>query len=176
MAQHVTELLGAEVAACLAPMSVTLITARDEAGADKVATVAWAMPISHEPSMLVVAIRPGGQTSEAMERGSFVVNVLPAGSADIARVCGKKHGIDDRIAQAGLSLEAGKHVDAARVAQAVSWLECAVEGHEVHGDHELFIARVLLAETAGRVEDGVLVAGEPLLIGQRNHFGHFEED
>lgn len=179
MPEAIQELHGNEIAALLIPTTVTLVTARDASGDDKVATIAWAMPISHEPSLIAVSIRPGGQTSRAMERGCFVVNVLGAGqqAAAIAAVCGKKSGVDDRIAQAGLALSDAKRVDAARVGQAVSWIECEVESHEPHGDHELFIGRTLVAETRGELsEDGKVVPGQALLMGQRGRFGRFEED
>ena len=172
-----TQLHGAEIAAALIPTTVTLVTARDETGADKVATIAWAMPISHEPSLMAVSIRPGGQTACAMERGCFVVNVLPRGARHAAAVCGRKQGVADRVAEARLALEPARRVDAARVGQAISWLECEVTGHEPCGDHELFIARTLLAETRGRLDEaGTLDAPAPLLMAQRGCFGHFEED
>ncbi len=84
-----------EIATLLIPTTVTLVTARDASGTDKVATIAWAMPISHEPSLIAVAIRPGGQTACAMRAsGSFIVNVLGASedAVPIAMTCGKKHG------------------------------------------------------------------------------------
>lgn len=175
---ELTELRGNEIAAALIPTTVTLITARDADGDDKVATIAWAMPISHEPSLIAVAIRPGGQTSTAMaSSGCFTVNVLPADGGEMAVVCGKKRGVDDRVAQAGLALLDARCIDASRVEQAVSWIECEVVEHAVHGDHELFIGRTLLAETRGSLDgNGKLVPEAPLLMGQRGCFGHFEED
>ena len=175
---QLTQLSGAEIATALIPTTVTLVTARDEAGDDKVATIAWAMPISHEPSLIAVSIRPGGLTSNAMERSAcFVVNVLGTDGADIAAICGAKHGITDRVAQAGLALEDARTVDAARVQQAVSWIECELVEHAIHGDHELFIGKTLLAETRGMLDEkGKLVPVPALLMGQRGCFGHFEED
>ncbi len=173
------ELSGNEIATLLIPTTVTLVTTRDGDGADKVATIAWAMPISHEPSLIAVAIRPGGQTARAMaEAGCFVVNVLGADDASVAMAmtCGKKQGVDDRLAEAELRMREASQVDAARVEQAISWIECELVESRVHGDHELFIGRTLVAETRGDLdENGKLVPRPALLMGQRGRFGHFEE-
>lgn len=179
MTGSLSELSGNEIAALLIPTTVTLVTARDATGADKVATIAWAMPISHEPSLIAVAIRPGGQTACAMrESGCFVVNVLGADdeAVAIAMTCGKKAGVDDRIGQAGLVTAAATQVDAVRIEQAISWIECELVESQVHGDHELFIGRTLVAETRGELDgNGKLVPAPALLMGQRAQFGHFEE-
>lgn len=173
-----SDIKGNQIAALLIPTAVTLITARDEAGDDCVATVAWVMPISHEPSLIAVAIRPNGRTSTAMETsGAFVVNVLAPGSEQIAITCGKKSGIDDRVAQAGLQMEPAQQVEASRVAQAASWVECELLEHRPYGDHELYIGRTLCAQTKGATtEDGTLAPAPVMLMGQRGCFGHFEED
>lgn len=179
MIEELNELSGNEIAALLIPTTVTLVTARDATGADKVATIAWAMPISHEPSLIAVAIRPGGQTARAMrESGCFVVNVLGADDASVAMAmtCGKKQGVADRLAEAKLATRDARTVDAARIEQAISWIECELVESQVHGDHELFIGRTLAAETRGALdENGKLVPRAALLMGQRGRFGHFEK-
>ena len=179
MTKSFSRLTGNEIATLLIPTTVTLLTARDEDGTDKVATIAWAMPISHEPSLIAVAIRPDGQTACAMRTsGSFIVNVLGASedAVSIAMTCGKKRGIDDRIAEAQLTTCPSAHVDAARIEQAISWIECELVESHVHGDHELFIGRTLVAETRGTLdESGKLEPMSALLMGQRGRFGHFEE-
>lgn len=175
---ELTQLNGNEIAAALIPTTVTLISARDASGDDKVATIAWVMPISHEPSLIAVAIRPGGLTSNAMaSSGCFVVNVLGTDGAAIAMTCGKKSGVTDRVGQAGLVLKDARRVNASRVEQAVSWIECELSEHETYGDHELFIGKTLLAETRGALDAaGKLMPAPALLMGQRGCFGHFEED
>lgn len=178
--EPLNELFGNEIAALLAPTTVTLVTARDEDGKDKVATIAWVMPVSHEPSLMAVVIRPGGQTACAMRaRGEFIVNVLPATekAQKIAMVCGKKTGVEDRFEEAGLSFSEGAGVDAARIDQAVSWIECRVIDSHLHGDHELFIGETVRAQTRGKVDEaGKLDPVAALLIGQRGRFGRFEKE
>ncbi len=175
-----SELKGNEIAVTLLPTALSLVTARAQDGSDKIATIAWVMPISHEPSMIAVAIRPNGQTSNAMAQGgAFVVNVLESSpeAKAAAFTCGKKQGVDDRFAQANLTRMSAKTVDAVRVDKCVSWIECKLVDHKIYGDHELFIGKTLLAETLGELdENGKLVPRPPLVMGQRASFGHFEED
>ncbi len=176
------ELHGNEIATLLIPTTVTLITARlndEPEQRDRVATIAWVMPISHEPSLIAVAIRPGGSTARAMKQsGSFIVNVLgaDADAARIAMVCGKKSGVEDRFAEAGISGTPGERADALRIEQAVSWIECELVDHKVYGDHELYIGRTLCAQTRGTLDEREKLIPEPaLLMGQRACFGHFEK-
>lgn len=177
--EKIIDLSGSEIATLLIPTTVTLVTARTPQGDDRVATIAWVMPISHEPSLIAVAIRPGGSTARAIEdAGCFIVNVLGADdeAAERAITCGRKQGVADRVAEASLELAEGRQVGAARIEQAISWIECELVESQVHGDHELFIGRTLSATTRGGLDDdGKLVPLPALLMGQRGCFGRFEE-
>lgn len=159
------ELEGSEVATLLTPTTLCLVTARDAEG-DCVATCAWVNPLSHEPSLIGVSLRPGGRTARAIaESGCFCVSVLAAGSRGIALACGRKGaGQPERFEAAGLEKRPCEHIGAVRVAQAMSWIECQLEDCPVYGDHQLFVGRTLLAQTAG---------GSPLLMEGRSSFGSF---
>ena len=112
------------------------------------------------------------------ESGCFVVNVLGADedAARIAMACGKKHGVEDRFAEAGLTACPAAHIGAARIEQAISWIECELVESRVHGDHELFVGRTLVAETRGELDgNGKLEPCPALLMGQRGRFGRFEK-
>ena len=163
-----TELKGKEVAVALTATTVTLVTSKDAEG-DCVATCAWANPLSHEPSMIGVCLRPGGRTAEGIRAGGcFCVNVLPAGAGDIAVACGKKGaGQPERFETAGLEKAPAACIDAVRVGQAVSWIECELVESHVFGDHELFVGRTLIAQTTGEA---------PLLMEGRSAFGQFAAD
>lgn len=158
---------GAQIATLLTPTTLTLVTARDVEG-DCVATCAWVNPLSHEPSLIGVSLRPGGRTASAIaDNGSFCVNVLPAGTKRLAVACGKKGaGQPERFESAGLTKLACEKVDAVRVGEAMSWIECELVDRKVYGDHELFVGRALVAQ--GR-------DGEPLLMQGRSSFGRFAE-
>lgn len=178
------ELHGNEIGTLLAPMTVTLVTSRFDDSEqteqrDRVATIAWVMPISHEPSIIAVAIRPAGSTARAMaQSGQFVVNVLGASddAERIALVCGKKSGVEDRFAEAQIAGVPARQVDAFRIEEAISWIECELVEHKVYGDHELFIGKTLCAYTRGAIDErGKLIPESALLMGQRARFGHFEK-
>lgn len=160
-----TELLGKEVATLLTPTTLTLVTARDGEG-DCVATCAWVNPLSHEPSLIGVCLRPGGRTAVAIEEsGEFCVSVLPVEMKHAALVCGKKGAEQpERFDAAGLERIAAQKVDAVRVAGAVGWIECELVDRRVYGDHELYVGRTLVAQRAG---------GDPLLMMGRSAFGAF---
>ncbi len=158
---------GNQVATLLTPTTITLVTAKDTQG-DCVATCAWANPLSHEPSLIGVCLRPSGRTAQAIVQGGcFCVNVLPAGAQDIAVACGKK-GSDqpERFAAAGLAKEPAQRIDAVRVGQAMSWIECELVESHTFGDHELYVGRVLAAQSR---------EGQPLLMQGRSSFGVFDE-
>lgn len=179
--EDLAELTGAEIATLLIPTAVTLVSAhasQPDVG-DRVATIAWVMPISHEPSLIALAIRSAGSTARAIAgSGCFIVNVLGASdeARRIAAICGKKQGVDNRYVEAGLTTTRGVHVAAPRIEQAVSWIECTLVDRRVYGDHELFIGRTCGAVTRGRLDaHGKLIPEPVLLMGQRGRFGHFEE-
>lgn len=178
MGETISELSGGEIAAALIPCTVHLVTARDAEG-DCVATCAWVQAISHEPSLIAVSLRPDGRTAKAIASGGcFCVNVLAAGDGALAAACGRKGaGQPERFEAAGLRKAAAQQVDAVRVEQAVSWIECRLEESRVFGDHKLFIGRTLCAQTRGGLDEaGKLVPASTLLMGQRGVWGRFVAD
>ena len=167
--QSMKEFFGKEVATLLTPTTVTLVTARDTQG-DCIATCAWANPLSHEPSLIGVCLRPDGRTARAIEQGGcFVVNVLGADAAsrDCAIKCGKK-GPDqpERFEAAQIKKEPAAAVEAVRVKQAIAWIECELVETRSFGDHMLYVGRTLKAVFAG---------GTQLLMQGRGSFGSFTE-
>lgn len=156
---------GAQVATLLTPTTVCLVTARDEQG-ECVATCAWVNPLSHEPSLIGVGLRPGGRTARAIEEGGcFCANVLPAGARGLALACGKKGaGQPERFDAAGLEAAPCERVGAVRIGQASAWIECELVESRDYGDHRLFVGRTLLAQGSGE---------EPLLMKGRSSFGCF---
>lgn len=167
---------GKEIAALLVPTCVTLVTSRNNAQQDCVASVAWAMPLSHEPSIMAIALRPAGKTARAIVEGnSFCINTLRPDQAQSAVVCGTK--VDDRFAQANLSTQNSLYVKAPRIREALSWIECELLEHKTYGDHELYVGRTCIAQTSAHVrDDGKLIPQPTLMMAQRGCFGHFEED
>jgi flavin reductase (DIM6/NTAB) family NADH-FMN oxidoreductase RutF len=167
---------GKEIAALLVPTSVTLVTSSSCNGGHCVASVAWAMPLSHEPSIMAIALRPGGKTAKAIiEGGSFCINMLRPQQAQAAIICGQH--VEDRFAQAGLTAQSSQFVKAPRIKEALSWVECELIDHKIYGDHELYIGRTKIAQTCADItEEGKVVPTQTLIMSQRGRFGHFQED
>ena len=162
---ELTDFEGKEIATLLTPTTLALVTAVDADG-DCVATCAWANPLSHEPSLIGVCLRPGGRTAQAIvEGGCFCVNVLPKGTKKLAAICGAKgQGQPERFEAAGLTKLPAREVAATRVAEAMSWIECEFVEHRAYGDHELYVGSTLAAQSRG---------GQPLLMQGRASFGCF---
>ena len=167
---------GKEIAALLVPTSVTLITSRDKSGSACVASVAWAMPLSHEPSIMAIALRPGGKTAKAIIDGnSFCINMLRPQQAQAAIICGQH--VQDRLTEAGLTVQESKYISAPRISEALSWVECELIEHKTYGDHELYIGQTKIAQTCADLdENGKIVPTPTLIMSQRGCFGHFKED
>ena len=112
------------------------------------------------------------------QSGQFVVNVLGASAEAerIALICGKKSGVEDRFAEAGITGVPAQKVNAFRIEEAISWVECELVEHKIYGDHELFIGKTLCAYTKGALDEaGKLEPLPALIMGQRGSFGRFEK-
>lgn len=164
------ELTGNQIATLLTPTTVCLVTSRDQLG-DVVATCAWVNPLSHEPSLIGVCLRPEGRTARALESsGEFCINVLPAGeeAVKLACCCGRKgEGQPERFQAAGIQKLPCRHVGAVAIAQACGVIECRLVDSKVYGDHCLYVGQTLYA--AGRDVPALLMEG-------RSAFGRFKED
>ena len=67
-------------------------------------------------------------------------------------------------------------VNAPRIEEAVSRIECELVEHKIYGDHELFIGKTLCAYTKGALDEaGKLEPLPALIMGQRGSFGRFEK-
>jgi flavin reductase (DIM6/NTAB) family NADH-FMN oxidoreductase RutF len=105
-------------------------------------TAAWIMEVSFDPLLLALAINPEHASYPLLKAGgTFVVNVLHEGQAELARHFGtlsgretdKLRGISARPAASGAPV----------LLEAAAYLECRVVGSMPAGDHELVVARVI---------------------------------
>lgn len=150
----------------LHPRPAYLITTCDESGAVDASTIAWVTPLSHNPPVLGISVKPSSRTCQLIEAsGEFVVNVADASLRAAAVLCGNTSGFAaDKIELADLSLDPSKAVAPPRIAQAVGWLECRTRERVEAGDHVLFVADILLAEVrAGAFDDAWDANAVPIL-------------
>lgn len=194
---------GRDVAAILDPCPITIIgaaggsvvaasesaaTANEDAGegsstsapessAIGLATVIWAMPVSHQPAMTAFALRAKSHTMGLIqETGFFSLSTLPADEEGvrIAEFCGYSTGHRTEKA-AEIACELIQPVEAPLALpvpeHALSWEICAVESIREAGDHLLVVGRVLQAAShASRDEKSRLAPAETLLCIQHGAY------
>lgn len=131
----------------LHPYNTFLVTCCDAQGKPNIVTIAWLIPLSVQPALLGMALRPT-RHSYALIRttGEFVVNVAPYEIARQALFCGRRSGRDlDKFAASGLTARPAQRVRPPVIEECVAYLECRLVEEVAAGDHQLLIAEVLTA-------------------------------
>jgi len=131
----------------LHPRHTVLVTCTDKNGRANIITLAWSMPTSHDPLMVVISIAPKRLSHRMIkETGEFVVNVP---TMDIVRetlFCGRISGRKcDKFKEAPLTPLRAKKVRPPIIKECVAHLECKLTHMIPTGDHTLFIGEVLTA-------------------------------
>ncbi len=108
-------------------------------------TAAWAMPASHTPPMVAVAIGPSRCSHDLIiASGEFVVNVPGSNLLDAVWCCGTKHGHElDKFTHCRLTALAGKMVKAPLIGEAIGAIECRLTDHPTVGDHTIMVGEVV---------------------------------
>ena len=131
----------------LYPFNGTLVSCQGRTGPPNVLAIAWVMPVSIDPPMLVFAIRKERYSYRLLEEtGEFIVNIAGRELAHKVLYCGRKSGKDvDKFKATGLTTGKAKKVDAPIVNECVAHVECKVSETIPEGDHVLIIGDVLAA-------------------------------
>jgi len=168
---------GREIAALLHPRPVYLVTTCDAAGRSNVSTIAWITPLSHEPHLVGMCLKPDSRTRAFIaETGEFVINVVGAHSRLEVERCGNVSGWrTDKLAEGGLRIVPARCVRPPRLRDALAWLECDVVEHSQVGDHILFVARVLTADAGDRSpgESHLAYEASVLQCSAHDRFGRY---
>jgi len=160
----------------LHPYSTTLVTCCDKEGKTNIIAMAWVIPLSAEPALVGMCIRPTRYSYGLIrETGEFVVNVAPYELAEQALVCGRRSGRDlDKFAATGLTPSKAQKVRPPIIEECSGFIECRVVDDIELGDHRLVIGEVLETYAkAGALEEGGLRAldqAQPLLHIGKNLF------
>ncbi|MCQ2752028.1 MAG: flavin reductase family protein [Coriobacteriales bacterium] len=168
--QNIKILEGRQIASALAPTSVAILSAKNSLQDAKhkhcVATIAWFMPISHEPSMIAFALRGQGETAKAISSSKvFALNLLSPDYLDANLVCGSPS--DDRLNEAQLDITDAQKINTCVIEQAHSVFECSLVEQKTYGDHDLFVANVEYAFIRNNKDN------TNILIKDRNTYGTF---
>ncbi|RLF15167.1 MAG: flavin reductase family protein [Thermoprotei archaeon] len=131
----------------LHPRHVVIVTCCDREGRANAITLAWSMPASFNPPMVVVSIAPARYSHRLIEEtGEFVVNVPTVELLKQTYLVGSKSGRDvDKFKLTGLTPGKAKVVKPPIIEECIAHLECRVVNHVRAGDHTLFIGEVVAA-------------------------------
>jgi len=131
----------------LHPYNGTLVSCQGKTGPPNALAIAWIMPVSTNPPMLVFAIRRSRHSYKLLEESKeFVVNIAGFDLASQVLYCGRRSGKNvDKFKATGLTAGKAKKVAAPIVSECVAHIECRVADTISKGDHVLLIGEVLAA-------------------------------
>ena len=131
----------------LHPYNATLVTCKGKTGPPNALAIAWIMPVSTNPPMLVFAIRRGRYSYKLLkETREFVVNTAGFDLADQVLYCGRRSGKDvDKFKETGLTGGKARKVNVPIVSECTAHIECKMAETIPKGDHVLVIGKVLAA-------------------------------
>ncbi|MVU81337.1 flavin reductase [Nocardia sp. ET3-3] len=119
---------------------VTIVTTRDRSGEPRGLTCSAVCSLSATPPLLLACLHERSSTLAAIQHsGSFAVNILAAGTADIARTFASP--VPERFA--GTNWYPGPRTDAPLFEDTVAWAECAVVDALPMGDHQMVVGRLV---------------------------------
>jgi len=109
--------------------------------------VAWIIPVSVNPPLLAMSIRPERYSHNLiLETGEFVVNIPTFELAQKVLFCGRRSGrTHDKFKEASLSPQKAKKVNAPIIGECIAHLKCKLVKTVNTGDHTLFIGQIVSA-------------------------------
>jgi len=116
-------------------------------GKPNIMTLAWAMPISRDPPLLLIGMVPQRYSHELIVGlKEFVVNIPTMDIIKETLFCGKRTGREhDKFAETGLTPLPAKMIRSPIIKECVAHLECKLHQQITMGDHTLFVGEVLTA-------------------------------
>jgi len=131
----------------LHPRHTVLVTCIDKTGKANIITLAWSMPTSIDPPMVVISIAPKRYSHKLIEEtGEFVINVPTMRIVKKTLFCGRISGVKcDKFKEAPLTAAPAKKVQSPIIKECVAHLECKLVQTIPTGDHTLFVGEVVAA-------------------------------
>jgi len=131
----------------LHPRNVVLVSCIDQLGKTNIITLAWSMPTSFDPPMLVISVKRRRYSHKLIrETGEFVVNIPTMDIVKETLFCGRKTGrTHDKFKEACLTQMPAKMVKPPIIKECVAHLECKLRRKITTGDHTLFVGEILAA-------------------------------
>jgi flavin reductase (DIM6/NTAB) family NADH-FMN oxidoreductase RutF len=131
----------------LHPRHTVLVSCVDKTGKANIITLAWTMPTSINPPMLVISVAPKRYSHRIIEEtDEFVVNVPTMKLAKQSLFCGRISGTKvDKFKETKLTPAPAKKVKSPIIKECVAHLECKLVQKVKTGDHTLFVGEVVAA-------------------------------
>lgn len=138
--------------------SIILVSSQYESKRS-IITIAWQMPVSHNPMLLAIAVGKTRFSHELISRSrEFVINVPSWGMLEQAEYCGSHSGRDvDKFEGCRFTPLAGVTVKTPLIKECFAHVECLLEHEYGAGDHTIFVGRAVEAcADEGVMKDGVV--------------------
>ncbi len=131
----------------LYPKNVVLVTCSDSLGKANIVTLAWSMPTSFNPPMVVIGVSLERHSHKLIqETGEFVINIPTMKIVRKTLLCGRMTGKEyDKFREVHLTPVPAKMVNPPIIKECVAHLECKLRRKMATGDHTLFVGEVLTA-------------------------------
>jgi len=131
----------------LHPRHTVLVTCVNKTGKANIITLAWSMPTSINPPLVVLSIAPKRLSYRMIEKtGEFVINVPTMKIVRQTLFCGRISGVKcDKFKEAPLSAAPAKKVRSPIIKECIAHLECKLVQTIPTGDHTLFVGEVVAA-------------------------------
>ncbi len=139
----------------LHPKLTVLVTSISEDENPNIITIAWAMPVSIEPSLLAVSIGKDRHSHDIIsDSGEFGVNIPEKNLLEEVKTIGSKSGSTfDKFSKTGLTKGEAEKIHAPLIEECVASIECEVVDQCEAGDHTLFIGRIVSGKVDSEVFD-----------------------
>jgi flavin reductase (DIM6/NTAB) family NADH-FMN oxidoreductase RutF len=160
----------------LHPYHTSLVTCCDSDGNPNIITIAWLIPVSIQPPLLGMSIRPTRYSYGLIQSTrEFVVNLAPQELVQQVLFCGRRSGRDvEKFTATGLTAGQARRVRPPIIEECLAHLECRTAQDIEAGDHHFVIGEVLEAYAQPGIlnKDGLydLSTAHPLLHLGRNRF------
>jgi len=132
----------------LGPRVTVLVSTVDKEGISNAAPVSFVSPVSAEPALVMIALRPERHTlANIWETKDFVLNLPGEEILDKLMICSKAFPKSvSEIKEANLTETKAEKVKAPRIAECFGWIECKFSAEYTAGDHQIIIGEILDAE------------------------------
>ena len=131
----------------LHPKHTILLSCMDKEGKVNIITLAWCMPVSVDPPMLAMSVRPTRFSYKMIEETKeFVINIPTMDIVKETLFCGRRSGKNyDKFKETGLTPLPAKMVKSPIIKECVAHLECKLRQKTIVGDHEILVGEILTA-------------------------------